>query len=195
MYIAQAGASYSYVYGNDANGDGYPGIGIPLDASNDLLRVPTALSDLPRSIVSSSFMGQLVALEPCLKAARGTIIRRNACRGPASHRVDAKLVQPVRLGGGRRFEVSGSVINALNLLNSEWGRVYDVPNLVPVLALDERRRAETIGAPIIPTAEPSFRYIGAVRRDEQGKLRAALPHVLSVAESQWQAQVGVQFFF
>ncbi|HEV3050627.1 MAG TPA: hypothetical protein VGX50_09975, partial [Longimicrobium sp.] len=195
VYIGQAGASYSYVYGSDVNGDGYPGIGIPLDASNDLLFVPRGASDVPGSITSASLMEQLIQKESCLEEARGTVMRRNACRGPASHRLDAKLVQPVHLGGGRRVEISGSVINALNLLNSDWGRVYDVPSLVPVLTQGERMERVGIDNVIVPTSRASLRYVGGVERDAAGLLRATLPHVLVIPESQWQAQVGIQFYF
>jgi hypothetical protein len=177
------------------NGDGYPGIGIPLDASNDLLFVPRTASDVPGSITSAVFMEQLIQKDSCLEEARGTVMRRNACRGPASHRLDAKLVQPVQLGGGRRVEISGSVINALNLLNSEWGRVYDVPNLVPVLVQDERMERVGTANVIVPTSRASLRYVGGVERDADGKMRATLPHVLVIPESQWQAQVGIQFYF
>jgi hypothetical protein len=195
VYIGQAGASYSYVYGSDVNGDGYPGIGIPLDASNDLIFVPRTASDVPGSFISAGLIEQLIQKESCLEEARGTVLRRNACRGPASHRVDAKLVQPVHLGRGRRVEISGSVINALNLLNSDWGRVYDVPSLVPVLVQDDRMERQPLSGAIIPTSRASLRYVGGVERNAEGQMRATLPHVLVIPESQWQAQVGIQFFF
>ena len=104
-------------------------------------------------------------------------------------------MQPVQLGGGRRVEISGSVINALNLLNSEWGRVYEVPNLVPVLVQDERMERVGTANVIVPTSRASLRYVGGVERDADGKMRATLPHVLVIPESQWQAQVGIQFYF
>jgi hypothetical protein len=41
-----------------------------------------------------------------------------------------------------------------------------------------------------------LRYVGPVERDpETGKLRAALPGIISVPESQWQAQIGLQISF
>ncbi|WP_420129624.1 TonB-dependent receptor [Longimicrobium sp.] len=197
MYVAQAGNVYSYVYADDINGDGYPGVGIPVDAGNDLLFVPQQAGDIPGSIATSVFMGQLMELDPCLRAIRRQIMERNACRAAASHRVDLKVVQPIHLRS-RRLEISGTVVNALNLLNAEWGRVVEVAPLVPVLALGDTRQGVTPGNP--PTVDPrsraTVRYVGPLERDpETGKLRAALPGVVVASESQWQAQLGVQISF
>jgi hypothetical protein len=111
--------------------------------------------------------------------------------------VDLKVVQPVHLRA-MRVELAGTVVNALNLLNSEWGRVTDVAPRIPVLALGDRREELSSGFP--PTVDPrsraTVRYVGPVERDpETGKLRAALPGVVLGAESQWQAQLGLQIFF
>ncbi|HEU4882107.1 MAG TPA: hypothetical protein VFT45_07680, partial [Longimicrobium sp.] len=197
MYVAQAGNVYSYVYADDINGDGYPGVGLPLDAGNDLLFVPYLASDLPASISSIIFMQQLMELDPCLKRVRGAIMGRNSCRAPASHRVDLKVVQPVQLRR-MRLEVQGTVVNALNLLNSEWGRVVEVAPRVPVLALGPQREGVIPGNP--PTVDrlsrATVRYVGPLARDpETGALRAALPGIVLGPESQWQAQVGVQVSF
>jgi hypothetical protein len=190
MYVAQSGNAYSYVYADDINGDGYPGVGIPLDAGNDLLFVPAVASDLPASISSIMFMQQLMELDPCLQRVRLAIVGRNACRAPATHRVDLRVVQPVQLRA-MRVELSGTVVNALNMLNSEWGRVVEVASRVPVLALAPEREI-----PGNPTSRAMVRYVGPVERDpDTGRLRAALPGVVVGPESQWQAQVGVQLFF
>jgi hypothetical protein len=194
IYIGQAGTAYSYVYADDMNGDGFPGVGIPLDAGNDILFVPAVPTDLPASLPTLQFFSQLVEADPCLRGSRGAMTRRNGCRGPASHRLDMKVVQPIHLGGGR-MELSGSLINALNLLSSEWGQVVEVGPLVPVLAQDFRRERAPFGA-VDPNSRAMQRYVGPVRRDpETGKLRAALPGVVQIPESQWQAQIGLQLSF
>jgi hypothetical protein len=197
MYVGQAGNWYSYVYADDINGDGYPGVGIPLDAGNDLLYVPTEASELPMSPASTLFMQQLMDLDPCLRVVRREIVRRNSCRAPASHRVDLRVVQPVHLRD-RRVELSGTVVNALNLVNSEWGRVVEVAPRVPVLALAATREGLLPGNPpkVDPRSRTVLRYVGPLERDPgTGQLRAALPGVVAWAESQWQAQVGVQVYF
>jgi hypothetical protein len=199
MYVAQAGNVYSYVYADDLNGDGYPGIGIPLDAGNDLLFVPARASQIPGSISTSVFMGQLMELDPCLRGVRRAFVKRNSCRAPASHRVDLKVVQPMHLRA-RRVEVQATVVNALNLLNSEWGRVVEVAQRVPVLALAGAGGGEVV-IPVDPSnkdphSRRPLRYVGPLERDPvTGRLRAAMPGIVVAAESQWQAQLGVQISF
>jgi hypothetical protein len=194
IYVGEAGTSYSYVYANDVNGDGYPGFGIPLDYSNDLLYVHPKPSDLRATFATLGLMEQLITLEECLSSARGTILSRNACRGPASHRLDLKVTQPVHFRG-RRAAVSGSLINALNLINDEWGRVVVVPPEVPVLALEERERTGPLGS-IDPRGAQYQRWVGPTERDpETGMLRAAKPGYVLAPDSQWQAQLGLQLFF
>ncbi|WP_420129623.1 TonB-dependent receptor [Longimicrobium sp.] len=198
IYVGQAGASYSYVFADDINGDGYPGVGIPLDAGNDLVYVPHTAGDFGAGgFATTVFLEQLIKLEPCLSNSRGQILLRNSCHGAASHRLDMKVVQPIQLGRGR-VELSGSLINALNLVNSEWGRVVEVAPLVPVLALDLQREGVFPSVPPIvdPRSRALVRYVGPVERDpDTGKLRAALPGIVSPAESQWQAQIGLQISF
>jgi hypothetical protein len=197
MYVAQAGNVYSYVYADDMDGDGYPGIGIPLDAGNDLLFVPARASEIPGSITTSALMGELMELDPCLRSVRKAFVKRNSCRAPASHRVDLKLVQPVHLRA-RRVELSATVVNALNMLNPEWGRVVEVAQRVPVLAL---AAPGEVVVPINPGNKDPYshrplRYVGPLERDPaSGRLRAALPGIVVAAESQWQAQVGLEVYF
>jgi len=193
LYIAEAGNAYSYVYADDINGDGYPGPGIQQDQSNDLLFVPESTLEYPAQFGTLILFEQLINMESCLSDARGQILRRNACRAPSSHRVDLKLTQPLTLGD-YRVELTGSMLNVLNLLNDEWGRVVHVPPLVPVLALAQRQ-TRPIGI-IIPDSRPGLRYVGPVVRDEEeGRARAGLPHTYLVPESQWQAQVGIKISF
>lgn len=194
LYIAEAGSAYSYVYADDINGDGYPGPGVQQDASNDLFFVPKEVLDLQRIPIGSMIvLNDLIELEPCLREAKGSILRRNACRGPDSHRLDLKVVQPITVGR-YRLDVTGSILNFLNLLDAEWGRAVYVPPLVPILALGTREtRAPGV---ILPDTPPSLHYVGpVVRDDELGRARGALPHTVLVPESQWQAQIGLRLTF
>ncbi len=196
VYIGEAGTPYSYVYGGDVNGDGYPGPGIQIDESNDLINVPLDVGVLNASPATWNLLGQLFEREPCLADARGTIVRRNACRGPASHRVDVRLAQPLRFGR-YRMDVTASLLNLLNFLDPSWGRVIDVPPLVPVLALHGRllEKLPPDGRPN-PNAPLGLRYVGPLEWDaEQQRSTAGLPHSVLVPESQWQAQIGMKLSF
>jgi hypothetical protein len=192
VLIGQGGMAYSYVYQEDVNGDGYPGIGIPLDASNDMIFVPASAADLPMGLPSQVLFEQMIGLEPCLAGARGTVLRRNACRSPAFHRLDMKVVQPLRFGR-RGVEATLSVINLLNLLDDSRGRMMTVAPLVPLLALDDR---EEVAIGNAATQRQRLVYAGPITRDaETGRFHAALPYTVVVPESQWQGQLGLRLTF
>ncbi len=195
LYVGQSGQPYSYVYNSDINGDGFPGPGIRLDAGNDLLYVPENPTDIPGSLQTRSLFAQFVNdVEECLSDVRGEIMLRNSCRTPKTHMVDLSISQPVTLGG-LRIEVSGDLLNVLNLVNDEWGQVWEVDSAVPILDIVARSRTDMDGN-YVPESEPIVGYTGArVRDPETGGLRPVLPHNLVVPASQWQAQVSLRIHF
>lgn len=77
----------------------------------------------------------------------------------------------------------------LNLLNADWGRVWEVDPIVPILDFVDRAG----GAPL---GRPRLGYSGTARRDpETSQLEPRLPHYLVLPASQWQAQVGFRVSF
>jgi hypothetical protein len=190
-WVGQSGTPYSYVYGTDMNGDGYPGPGAAETAYNDLLYVPAGLSDAGGSgIITRSLVFQLAALEPCLEERQGAIAQRNSCRTPWSDRVDLSLSQGIRLpfGHGR---LRADLMNVLNLIDDGWGLVYTAPPVVPVLTVDRRGGCPGLGCGF--GNDLVGRYTGPRRLDPAtGKIYAEKPHVLVVPESQWRAQLGVE---
>lgn len=195
VYTGQSGQPYSYVYGSDINGDGYSGPGIPLDASNDLLFIPAEPTQVPATLATKSLLAQLASsVEPCLADVRDEIMERNSCRSPSTHRLDLRFVQPIDVGGVR-LDLTGDVMNVLNLLNRDWGRVWEVDPLVPLLDVVTRLDQDEQGIPI-PTSEALLGYQGGVTRDPQtGNLRPTLPYNLITPASQWQAQIGLRLSF
>lgn len=188
VYVGQSGDPYSYVYGSDVNGDGYNGVGVPLDASNDLLYVPDDVNRMPATVATKMIMRDLIDLDPCLAEARGTIVGRNACRTPWTNRLDARVRQEVRFRGSR-IEVTGDLVNVLNLFNSEWGRVWEVPAMVPVLDILRRIDDEDV------TSDLETTYSGPLRQGANAAFGPALPYTVVAPASQWQAQLGVRVAF
>lgn len=184
-YVGQAGMPYSYVYGTDINGDGYSGVGVPLDASNDLLYVPDPPQSLSGPPLARSLFAQLVAMEPCLAAAVGDFVRRNSCRAPSTHRLDLHITQPLQVGQVR-LELNADILNVTNLLNPTWGHVWEVQPTVPVLDIIGRQGGSASGRALLG-------YSGRVHRDpETGQLEPRLPYHLVTPASQWQAQIGLR---
>ncbi len=192
-YVGQSGAPYSYVYGTDMNGDGFPGPGAAETAYNDLLYVPFGLTDLGADgMISRSLLFQLAAMEPCLEESAGAIVARNSCRTPWSNRLDLSLTQGVRLpfglGQGR---LRADLMNVLNALDDAWGLVYTAPPVVPVYSVDRRAGCPGFGCSF--ARELIGRYTGPRRLDpESGLIFAEKPHLLLLPESQWRAQLGVE---
>ena len=193
MYVGQAGTPYSYVYETDMNGDGYPGPGAVAGAYNDLLYVPWGFSDTPLSLASKGLMAQLIRQEECLSEAMGTIVGRNTCRTPWSHRLDFRLAQGIRTPFAR-VRIVGDIMNVLNLINPEWGLVRIAPDNVPVLNTNYRAGCPGFGCSL---ASPiTGFYVGPRRRNpETGGIRAELPYIVSLPESQWRAQIGLRVEF
>jgi hypothetical protein len=193
-YSAESGTPYSYVYFNDVNGDGYPGPGHALGGRNDLFNIPERVTQIPASVPHLVLLAQLIEEEPCLRDWKGGIAPRNSCRAPVSHMLDLRGGHTLNLPRGVRAEVTADLMNALNLLNSDWGHVYRAPPTVPVLAHEGRGDGMRGGASGTDPLVPLF-YVGPTRLNAAGVIEAAPGYSAIFPESQWQAQLGVRVFF
>jgi hypothetical protein len=134
IYTGNSGAPFDYVYGvgtgtgsGDANADG--------QSQNDLIYVPKNARD-PNEILFTGYNGnataqaaaatmadnfdKFIGKTPCLQEARGTIMKRNACRNPWVNEFDVTIAQSL----GRRFQnvqARFDIVNLGNLLNKNWG--------------------------------------------------------------------------
>lgn len=193
LYVGQSGTPYSYVFESDMNGDGFPGPGATAEAYNDLIFAPELLSQVPGWPSTGIMLLDLVKREPCLQEAVNGILARNVCRTPWSNRLDVRLAQSLPLGGGR-VQLTGDLLNALNLLDRSWGLVQVAPAVVPILRVDRR-----VGCPGLDCSlrnELIWTYVGPRERDmTRGRTRAALPYTPLLPESQWRAQLGVRVEF
>ena len=66
--------------------------------------------------------------EPCLRAQRGRLMRRNSCRDPWVHDMQARLAKRFGLAGRRTLEVTADLFNVLNFLDGDWGLVRETLN-------------------------------------------------------------------
>ncbi|MBN2347032.1 MAG: TonB-dependent receptor [Candidatus Aminicenantes bacterium] len=133
FYGARSGRPYSTTYNySDANGDRASG--------NDLFYVPASLNevimvDYYNNVLADqqsawNDLNEYIEGDPALVAARGTIMERNASREPWNHGLDARIAQDIPLPGLKehRLQVTLDIVNVLNLLNSEWGKLQYVSN-------------------------------------------------------------------
>lgn len=134
IYSGNSGAPFDYVYGSnggstgDLNADG--------QTQNDLMYVPTDATD-PNQILFTGYNGtataqanaatqaaafdKFISTSDCLQKARGTIMKRNACRNPWINVIDLSIAQSLRPIRFQNVQLRLDVINFSNLLNKNWG--------------------------------------------------------------------------
>jgi hypothetical protein len=184
LYTGESGLPFSYVYGSDLNGDGYPFVGPATDRNNDLFFVPLAASHVPSSFGTYTRLAAALETDPCLKKFSGTFVTRNGCRAPWQNRLDLRMTHTAEILGAQvRFE--GDIINVINLMNPDWGLVKTIPPVSSLLASYGRvpSNSELLtqwDAGILPF------------RNDKGELVTPEPWSVSSPQSQWQAQFGVR---
>jgi hypothetical protein len=118
----------SYVFSNDANGDG---------GSNDLIYIPKNTSemnfvDIPATSTAPAFTAAqeaaawdaYIAQDPYLSKHRGQYAQRNALFLPLVKRIDLSVSQDLGhtiAGGNHAFQLRIDMLNFGNLLNHNWG--------------------------------------------------------------------------
>ncbi len=115
-YTGRSATPFTYTVNNDANGDGLSG--------NDPIYVPTSASDISlKNPDDWATLDDYISSDPCLDAARGTLLKRNTCRGPWQTYINARLTKVFPTLSGQSFELSLDIFNLPNLINSDWGRI------------------------------------------------------------------------
>ena len=116
-YVGASSTPFTYTTNSDANGDGLAG--------NDPIYVPKTSSDisLKNGATDWTTLDAYITKDPCLNNARGTLLVRNACRGPWQSFVNARLTKVIPTMRGQSFEVSLDIFNLPNLIKSSWGVV------------------------------------------------------------------------
>jgi len=129
FYEGRNGRPFSYVYSNDANGEGRAG--------NDLFYVPSGPGDVLFGTLSStgvftanpameaSFFNWLAA-NPDLARYAGQAVPRNSGRAQWVNNFDVRISQ--ELPGfmkGHKSEIWLDIMNVGNLINKDWGHIED----------------------------------------------------------------------
>ena len=123
----RSGKPYSWVYLNDANGDGLGG--------NDLMYVPKEfgsgdvvfLGDTATSKTNEEAFWRIVNANGGLSNARGGVTQRNSSFSPWTNSIDMRISQ--QLPGflkGHKATFVFDIFNLGNLLNKRWGRIDEI---------------------------------------------------------------------
>ena len=166
------GGRFNYTYGGDINNDG--------SRSNDLIFVPTT-AQIATMTFSGSGQGaafdKFISQDAYLSTRRGQYAERYGALSPWRGKWDVKIIQDynfkVTSSKTNTIQLSLDILNAGNLLNSDWGLVQ-VPTSV-----------QPIGVSVAGTT-PTYTFTGA--QTKTFNYDASLL-------SRWQAQFGVRYIF
>ena len=179
FYEGRSGNGFSYMYRDDANGDGVRG--------NDLAYIPKSKSDLSSNVSAEEWakIDAFINSDDALKDARGGIFERNSAAALWSDRFDLRVAQKIPTFGLQNFEITIDIINVLNLLNSDWGHVkyvdYDAVNLFYLNGYDAE------GKPDVSLYVRDY--------NDDGNINVEDIYVFSDLSSRWGIQFGIRYSF
>ncbi|MBS7456667.1 TonB-dependent receptor [Coralloluteibacterium stylophorae] len=186
FYEGRSGRPYSFVYGNDMNGDGRSG--------NDLFYVPAG----PGDVLFGSFdtSGAFVAdpemeaeffewlnNNPDLARYAGRAAPANSARADWVNLFDVRISQELPgFFAGHKSEIWLDIQNVGNLINSDWGHVYDYGFYA------NNRVADMIG---IVDGKYVYDFDGA----DDPSVANSDADGFDTGVSQWSAQIGFRYRF
>lgn len=165
------GENYSYTYRNDVNGDGI--------SFNDLFYVP----NVGEYVMASANEGddfEAFLVDSGLDQYRGQIAPRNGFKAPRINIWDIKFKQELPAMGRFKATAFLSIKNLGNLLNKDWGQVYN-------------SRYSGVGIADLDGFDDEGRQI----IDYRARGNTALENLEQrfIEDSRWQAQVGIRIDF
>lgn len=117
---SHSGQPYSWVYGNDANGDGI--------SNNDLIYIPRPGEVEFAPGTSQKAIDQFYAYiqsQNYLKDHQGQVAQRNGADSPWVHQLDLSFRQEIPgLFKDNKGEIRFDIFNFTNMLNKKWGNIY-----------------------------------------------------------------------
>ena len=179
VYEGRSGRPYSFVYVNDVNGDGR--------SANDLFYVPSGRGDVLFSggaAMEEAFFEWLADQED-LRKYQGRVAPGNAGTADWVNTFDLRFSQ--ELPGffeGDKSEIWLDIQNVGNLLNEDWGHIYDYGFFA------NQRIASVVG--IDPA---TGKYIYNFNRADSASVANTDADSFNVGVSQWSVQVGFRYQF
>ncbi|WP_454831874.1 TonB-dependent receptor [Pseudoxanthomonas wuyuanensis] len=186
VYEGRTGRPYSYVFVNDANGDGR--------SANDLFYVPNGPGDVlfgtlssggvftPDAAMEQAFFDWL-AQNPDLARYAGSTPPKNSGRASWVNTFDVRLSQ--ELPGffkGHKSEIWLDIQNVGNLINKDWGHIYDYGFFA------NQRVASAVGI-------YDGKYVYNFRNADEPSVANGDADGFNTGVSQWSVQLGFRYKF
>ncbi len=171
VYEGRTGKPFSYVFDNDANGDGVSG--------NDLLYIPNPGDVLFGSAAEEAAYFAFANSDDYLSGRGGTVAKRNAATSTWVNQFDLSFAQEIPgFFEDDKFEVTLDVLNIGNLINKDWGQIEEVG---------------------FPLSRGVVEYGGIDQATGKYVYRYNVPDPKTIyddnAVSRWQVQVGLRYQF
>jgi hypothetical protein len=194
-YNGYIDGNFSYRYGNDFNQDG---------VNSDLFYIPKDKSEIlfvdikntngtvrhTAAAQEASFWAYMKQ-DKYLSSHKGEYAGRNATFYPWYHRFDVKILQDIAVNvGGKKntLQFSCDILNAGNLLNSNWGvhkkLVYSGGSIVNLYT-------NSSGVPILSSGGQLQFQMAEVNK----RLRSSTFENLETTSSTWGIQIGLRYIF
>lgn len=184
LYNGRAGSPFTYVYQGDLNQDG--------SSRNDLIYVPRDASEINLIDITDANgnitvtaeqqwlqLNAFIENDPYLRERRGRITERNGPRTPWNHELDMKLEYSHKFANGKAISLSFDMLNVLNFINKDWGRLVFVPNVV-------NSSFSLLNFRGIENNTPQFQFNIPENTE---------PYVTDLFNSRWRAQMGLKYQF
>lgn len=193
---SRAGTPFSWIYAGNANGD--------TQSFNDLVYIPASQDEIILTTDNYGDLDAFIASEPSLADNRGSVAQRNSARTPWQNLLDLQFTQEIETVRGQRVELTANLLNVLNLLNNDWGRVYFRSNDNQTLLnfygyVEDGDIGSTIAGQTISAGDVGKPVVGYSEntRDQNGDGEVDRNDIFSTTaiSSRWQLQLGVRYTF
>lgn len=184
FYNGGAAGKYSYTYTNDMNGDG---------AVNDLIYIPASKDEVLfddnagyTAAQQQEAFWEFVCNDRYLNRHKGGFAGANDALMPWLNRFDLRVAETFKIrhgGSSSRLQVSLDLMNAANLLCSDWG-VSQTPSAC------NNGKVMTYVRTDAATGKPVF----TLYNDAEGLLSGTFKPLHNSSEC-WYLQLGIRYFF
>lgn len=188
VFSAQSGNPFTWGFVNStiANTPQAAGLAFIFADATQATKYMVDYKDASGNTVSAATQAQqfmdFVNGDSYLSTRKGDFTERNEGRTPWNTSADVRIMHDIAVNfGGKKshtIQISLDIINFTNLLNSEWGRSYFVPNTFNSTASLGLTRTNS------GSADPLFTF-----------KKPATPYSVDQLASRYQAQVGLRYSF
>ena len=153
-YSGYSAYGNSFTYSNDMNGDGL---------STDLIYIPATKDEVAFTTEADrDAFWKFVEQDNYLSKHKGEYAEANAARAPFVHRFDLRIAKDIKFHIGstsHKFQISASIDNIGNMINSSWGvRKLDCYNKNSFTGFISPLKYDGLNAAGVPTF--SFNKVG-----------------------------------